>query len=242
MMDLCLTGDGRGAQPLGLLRSKEWTANKKGSSLYMDIDWALVKAAKNLVENQLDKPILRFPLVADYREPLADFLRSDMKVLDIGANDRSLKSYLDGRLGFSVDYTSMDVDRTHQHDFYSFEEIQGEFDAVTCFEVVEHITPRVALDLFRTLYRLVKPRGRIFVSTPNVYHPIALWSDCTHITPYRMRHLAGWLGTAGFKRFWGYRVCELTWKKRLRYLRYRGLLRLLNLDFAPGILVVGEKD
>jgi hypothetical protein len=43
------------------------------------------------------------------------------------------------------------------------------------------------------------------------------------------------------KRFWGYPVCRMTWKKRLRYWRYRGLLRLLNLDFASGILVVGEK-
>ncbi|HEY4487801.1 MAG TPA: hypothetical protein VI483_03505, partial [Candidatus Paceibacterota bacterium] len=67
------------------------------------------------------------------------------------------------------------------------------------------------------------------------------WSDSTHITPYRIRHLAGWLATADFCRFWGYRVCNLTWKRRWRYWRYRGLLRLLNIDFAPGIVVVGEK-
>jgi 2-polyprenyl-3-methyl-5-hydroxy-6-metoxy-1,4-benzoquinol methylase len=207
----------------------------------MDIDWTLVNAAKNLVEDQLDQPILKIPLVADYREPVARFIRPGMKLLDIGANERALKSYLERLLNFGIDYKSMDIDRTHLHDFYSLDEIKGEFDAITCFEVVEHMSPKAALELFHIAFGLLKSHGRLFVSTPNVYHPMSFWSDCTHITPFRLRHLAGWMGTAGFNRFWAYRVCELTWKKKLRYWRYRGLLRLLNLDFAPGILVIGEK-
>ena len=64
----------------------------------MDIEWTLVNGAKNLVEDQLDQPILRTPLVADCREPVAICLRPGMKLLDIGANDRALKSYLEHRL------------------------------------------------------------------------------------------------------------------------------------------------
>jgi 2-polyprenyl-3-methyl-5-hydroxy-6-metoxy-1,4-benzoquinol methylase len=207
----------------------------------MDIDWTLVNAAKNLVEDQLDQPILKVPLVGDYREPVANFLRPGMKLLDIGANERALKTYLERRLQFPLDYKSMDIDRTHVHDFYHLDEITGAFDAITCFEVVEHMSPKDALDLLQSAFKLLRPQGRLFVSTPNVYHPMSFWSDCTHITPFRLRHLAGWMSTAGFKRFWAYRVCQLTWKKKLRYWRYRGLLRLLNLDFAPGILVIGEK-
>lgn len=207
----------------------------------MDIDWTLVNKAKNLVEDQLSQPILELAMVRDFREPLIEFLRPGMKVLDIGANNRSLKDFMDSNLDFKVTYKSMDIDRSHDHDFYSLEEIAEEFNAVACFEVVEHMAPGMALDLFRKTYKLLSPGGRLFVSTPNVYHPMSFWSDCTHITPFRFRHLAGWMATAGFNRFWGYRVCNLTWKKRWRYWRYRGLLRLLNLDFAPGIVVIGEK-
>ena len=208
----------------------------------MDVDWTLVNKAKNLAEDQIDQPILKLPIIRDYREPLASFLRPDMKILDIGANDRSLKTYLDRSLNFAVAYKSMDVDRSHKHDFYTLDEIEEPFDAIGCFEVVEHMTPGMALEIFQRAHRLLTSKGRIFVSTPNVYHPMSFWSDSTHITPFRIRHLAGWMATAGFSRFWGYRVCTLNWKRRWRYWRYRGLLRLLNLDFAPGILVVGEKE
>ncbi|PYK49891.1 MAG: hypothetical protein DME20_05650 [Verrucomicrobia bacterium] len=209
---------------------------------FMDIDWTIVNKAKNLAEDELNKPILEVPIVSDYREPLTHFLRPGMALLDIGANDRALKLYLDRKLNYRIDYRSMDVDRTYEHDFYSLEDIGEEFDVVVCFEVVEHMSPGMALDLFRKAYALVKPRGRLFVSTPNVYHPMSFWSDSTHITPFRLRHLAGWMKVAGFNRFWGFRVCEMTWKKKLRYWRYRGLLRLLNLDFAPGVLLIAQKD
>lgn len=207
----------------------------------MDVDWTLVNRAKNLAEDQLGQPILKLPIIRDYRAPLVDYLRAGMKVLDIGANDRALKTFVEQRLDFPVTYKSMDIDHSHLHDFYSLEEIGEEFNAIACFEVVEHMTPGMALDLFRQTHKLISPGGRLFVSTPNVYHPMSFWSDSTHITPFRFRHLAGWMATAGFSRFWAYRVCDLTWKKRLRYWRYRGLLRLLNIDFAPGILVVAEK-
>jgi len=208
----------------------------------MDIDWTIVNKAKNLVEDQIEQPILKLPIIRDYRIPLIEFLRPSMKVLGIGANDRSLKTFMDRHLDFNLVYKSMDIDRSHCHDFYNVEEIEEKFNVIACYKVVEHLSARLALDLFRTAYKLLKSEGRVFVSTPNVYHPMSFWSDCTHITPFRFRHLAGWMATAGFNRFWCYRVCDLTWKKRFHYWRYRGLLRLLYIDFAPGILVVGERD
>jgi hypothetical protein len=60
----------------------------------MDVDWTLINKAKNLAEDQLDQPILKTPIIRDYREPLTTFLRPEMKVLDVGANNRSLQSYL----------------------------------------------------------------------------------------------------------------------------------------------------
>jgi 2-polyprenyl-3-methyl-5-hydroxy-6-metoxy-1,4-benzoquinol methylase len=207
----------------------------------MDIDWTLISKAKNLAEQQIPEPILKIKIVADYRDLLVAYLRVDMRILDIGANDRSLKRFIEEKVDFSVNYKSMDIDRTHIHNFYDFDSIQGEFDAVACFEVIEHLTPGPGLELLRHAHRLLASKGRLFVSTPNVYHPMAFWSDSTHITPYRIRHLAGWMATAGFVNFWGFRVCPMTLRKRLRAWRYKGLLRLLNIDFAPGVIVIGEK-
>jgi cyclopropane fatty-acyl-phospholipid synthase-like methyltransferase len=207
----------------------------------MDIDWTLINQAKNLAEQQVPEPILKIKIVPDYRDPLVEFLRPHMRVLDIGANDRALKAFIEKQARFSVQYKSMDVDRSHQHDFYDLAAIQGEYDAISCFEVIEHMPPGVGLELLRHAHRLLVPNGRLFVSTPNVYHPMSFWSDSTHITPYRIRHLAGWMASAGFVRVWGYRVCRMNLRKRLRAWRYRGLLRLLNIDFAPGVVVIGEK-
>jgi 2-polyprenyl-3-methyl-5-hydroxy-6-metoxy-1,4-benzoquinol methylase len=106
----------------------------------MDVDWTLINKAKNLADDQIDQPILKLPIIRDYREPLAGFLRPNMKLLDIGADDRSLKTYLDASLKFSVAYKSIDIDRSHKHDFYGLDEIQESFDAIDCFEVVEHMT------------------------------------------------------------------------------------------------------
>jgi len=139
----------------------------------MDVDWTLVNKAKNLVEDQLDQPILKLPMVRDHREPLSKFLQPGMKVLDIGANNRSLKTFMDHNVDFKVSYKSMDIDRSHNHDFYSLDEIREEFQAIACFEVVEHMTPGMALDLFRKVFTLLSPGGRLFVSTPNVYHPMS---------------------------------------------------------------------
>jgi SAM-dependent methyltransferase len=208
----------------------------------MDLDWNTVKTAKTLAKDQLSQPILKFPTVADYRKPLAEFLKPGMHVLDIGAHQCELRSYLETAVRSSLNYRSMDVDRSFKHDYYSLEEVSGRYNAIACYEVVEHLTPEMVSELFRKAYELLEPGGRLFVSTPNVHHPIGFWCDSTHITPFRLRHLAGWMALAGFKRFWGFRVVQMTWKKRLRYLRYRALLRLLNLDFAPGVLVIGERS
>ncbi|MBI3058112.1 MAG: hypothetical protein HYY81_02195 [Deltaproteobacteria bacterium] len=117
----------------------------------MDVDWTLINRAKNLAEDQLDQPILKLPIIPDFRQPLVEFLRPGMKVLDVGANNRSLKVFLDQRLGFQVAYKSMDIDRSYAHDFYSLEEVQEKFDAVACFEVVEHMTPGMAHFVCATL-------------------------------------------------------------------------------------------
>lgn len=91
----------------------------------------------------------------------------------------------------------------------------GSFDAVCCFELIEHIYPDQGLALLRSLARLVRPGGRLLLTTPN-YHsvwPLIEWAldrsgqvpklaDDQHVAFYSHRRLraawsaAGWTGEA----------------------------------------------
>ena len=134
----------------------------------------------------------------------------------------------------------MDVDRSNPHDFYSLEEINEQFDAISCFEVVEHMTAAMGLQLFYRAHQLLRSEGRLFVSTPNVYHPMSFWSDATHITPFRIRHLAGWLASAGFTKFWD--TASPGWiGKKVALLALSRAPQAAESGFAPGILVIAEK-
>src|SRR5207244_10142826 len=71
---------------------------------FMDIDWTIVNKAKNLAEDELNKPILEVPIVSDYREPLTHFLRPGLALVAFGAYDCSLNLYIDGQMNYRVDY------------------------------------------------------------------------------------------------------------------------------------------
>ena len=43
----------------------------------------------------------------------------------------------------------------------------GHFDAITCFEVFEHISPRESKKLLENIWLLLNPGGLLFISTPN---------------------------------------------------------------------------
>ena len=87
------------------------------------------------------------------------------------------------------------------------EELVGGFDAVVCFENIEHI-----LDdrkLFQDMYRCLKPGGRLFLTSPNHHYrplsrddkgPFSKVEDGGHVrrgyTPAMLRELCG---SAGFE-------------------------------------------
>jgi hypothetical protein len=47
----------------------------------MDVDWTLINKAKNLPEDQIDQPILKLPIIRDYREPARWFPASEYETL-----------------------------------------------------------------------------------------------------------------------------------------------------------------
>lgn len=184
--------------------------------------------------------LMSLPVVKSARELLPEVLKKGSSVLDIGANDRNLKRFL-AKKGLDAEYLSLDADRTLKHDYHEFREIGRTFDAAAAFEVIEHMELPDAIECFRNVYTLLKNGGVFIVSTPNVCHPTVFWRDCTHITPFRYDELYGLLASTGFTDIKIYRCADLKVRDRLLSIYYRPLLRLMRMDFAPGIAAVARR-
>ena len=117
----------------------------------------------------------QFPLFWKFRiikKPL-EILKKEVgqgdSILDIGAGNRVIGEKIKKALG--INYKSMDVDRKQFHDYHSLDEIEESFDAILLFEVIEHLDLEEGVELIRKIYSLLAPGGKLFLTTPNLYHP-----------------------------------------------------------------------
>lgn len=112
------------------------------------------------------------------RKPLRDWLQGqdvhEARVLDVGAGDRPYRDLFPAAVSF-------DVPGSPHADLHgSLEAIPVEdasFDVVLCLQVLEHVPdPGAAV---RELHRVVRPGGRVLLSTHGVYpfhpNPDDLW-------------------------------------------------------------------
>jgi SAM-dependent methyltransferase len=112
------------------------------------------------------------------RRPLVEWLRAQAvaggRVLDVGCGDRPYAQIFPGSVGF-------DVPGNEHADLHgSLESIPVEdesFDVVLCLQVLEHVPDPAAA--VRELHRVVRPGGRVLLSTHGVYpfhpNPDDLW-------------------------------------------------------------------
>jgi SAM-dependent methyltransferase len=185
--------------------------------------------------------IWQLPVAKRYNRVLQAYTSDASHVLELGAGQRSLGESLQIRHS-SLVYRSMDIDRSHRHDFYSLDEITGQYDIVCMFEVIEHVSPELALTMLKKAYGALKPGGRLFVTTPNIYYPPNYLRDATHITPWCYDELGGVARLAGFEIEKLYRLYNDTVFGKLlhRVLAYP-LHRTLGIDFAKQVMLVGKK-
>jgi SAM-dependent methyltransferase len=114
------------------------------------------------------------------RKPLVDWLRAQdlrgLRVLDVGSGERPYDALFAG-----ADVTAFDVPGNARADLHgSIEAVpaaDASFDVVVCLQVLEHVPdPPAAI---RELRRVVKPGGRVLLSTHGVYpfhpNPDDLW-------------------------------------------------------------------
>jgi SAM-dependent methyltransferase len=112
------------------------------------------------------------------RKPLVDWLREQQaggaQVLDVGCGDRPYAELFPGAVGFDV------PGNPHADLHGSLEAIPVEdasFDVVLCLQVLEHVPDPAAA--VRELHRVVRPGGRVLLTTHGIYpfhpNPDDLW-------------------------------------------------------------------
>lgn len=183
--------------------------------------------------------IWRLPLIKRYVDRLHRHLASGARVLEIGSGNNALGGRLRQACPDLI-YRTLDVDRTHPHDYYRLEDVEERFDLIVLIEVIEHLDLESGIDLLDHVRRLLNPNGRIVLTTPNVFHPTRYWGDCTHRTFYRYDDLAGILRALGYRNVGVFRIYNAPFFARLFRLHVaRYLHQYLGIDFALSILVEG---
>jgi SAM-dependent methyltransferase len=173
-------------------------------------------------------------------EVIGKELKPGARILDIGAGDRKIGQRIGAAVG--AHYKSMDVDRGTTQDYYSLDDIAEQFDAAFLFEVIEHLDVEKGVELLRRIHSLLAAEGKIFLTTPNVYHPHRYWGDCFHKTPYRYDELGGLLLATGYHPTRMYRIYNDALLRRIfRIYCAAALHRYLNIDFALSILIVAQR-
>lgn len=184
--------------------------------------------------------VFRIPLRFDHHSVLQSSRAKLQSLLDVGATDRVHEAKVRSRWP-GIDYRSFDIDRTNKHDYHDFADIDRQFDAVTLIEVLEHVPPKVAVELVQQCFKACKPGGWFLASVPNVYTPGAQ-EEWTHISTLHYGDLFGLVAWAGFEVVDAARVYHCGWKNKLVHARLlHALHRVLGVDYAQSVAVLAKK-
>jgi SAM-dependent methyltransferase len=168
-------------------------------------------------------------------------LKDGERVLEIGAFDRSLE----GRLKHfrpRIEYKSLDIDPTYVHDYTSLEHVDEKFDLVLLFELIEHLDWEGGREMVAKIFDVLKPGGRVILTTPNIYTPGQYWKDVSHRTPYHYEELGGLFLS---QRFESIELFRLFNDRLLGYVvkvyLFSPVYRFLRIDFTKSILLLARR-
>ncbi|MBM4348315.1 MAG: methyltransferase domain-containing protein [Deltaproteobacteria bacterium] len=169
------------------------------------------------------------------------YLEDGEAVLEIGAFNRELGERIKKHRP-RIQYKSMDIDPTYSHDYASLEEIKETFDMILLFEVIEHLSREKGKGLVNKICEILKPGGKVILTTPNVYTPGQYWKDVSHETPYHYEELGGLFLSEGFESIEMYRLfSEPFLKYFFRVWLCSPFFQFLGIDFTKSILLMARK-
>jgi len=181
------------------------------------------------------------PIKRNREQVLLEELRPGSSVLEIGSSDRRLEPLLTSSFE-GLEYRSMDTDRETRHDFYDLDEVEGEFDAVLLFEVIEHLPFEEGVRLAARIFDLLRSGGKLVTTTPNVAHPTHFYRDPAHVAAWSHEGLGGVLLALGFEVAGMYRLYAAPAVRELfRRVVAAPLHRYFGVDFAHTLLVVARR-
>jgi len=206
----------------------------------MDIEWSRLFQEREKIHNRY-KEVWDIPLIKRRKQILKRFLKNGMSILDVGAGMKGIKEEIE-QLGIQIDYKSMDIDRSIDHDFYDIHDIHESFDCIMLFEVIEHLSLQEGLDLLKTLRERMKDTGILILSTPNIFNPSRFMRDVTHRTFYAYDELCGLLTLAGYATVELYRSYnDALHRYIVKVYLLNFLFRILGIDYGYSIFVVAAK-
>lgn len=169
------------------------------------------------------------------------FLNKNTRLLDVGSGNRQVENKLKALYPGMI-YKSMDIDRDKFHDYYSLDEVKEEFSIILLFEVIEHLEFDEAVVMLNKIRQLLTPRGRLILTTPNVYHPNRYW-EYSHKISYRYDEIGGLLLSLGYSIERIYRIYNDAIIQRLiRLYLMSPIHHYFSIDFARSIALIARNQ
>lgn len=124
------------------------------------------------------------------------------KILDVGCGTGKLVSYFQKQgftaIGCDNAEEALKISKQIRASATKLPFIQNSFDLVTAISLIEHLSQKDASKFITEAYRVLKPKGFIFLITPNFASPLRLlfgnkwfgYQDPTHITFFTPKSLS----------------------------------------------------
>ena len=181
------------------------------------------------------------PPIGPWAQHLRRHLIGSKRLLDVGAGARVWKDEL-ARLGVTPAYESADTETRYAHEHDDFLAVEGAYDAILMFELLEHLPMELGLNFLQHAADLLEPGGVLVITTPNPAHPTSFQAtDFTHVRPWPAHDLFALCTLAGLSEVDAHRILHADAKRRPFVSVQKRLAHLLGFDAADHLLLFARR-
>jgi SAM-dependent methyltransferase len=92
------------------------------------------------------------------------------------------------------------------------------------------------------IFEILKPGGRVILTTPNIYTPGQYWKDVSHLTPYHHEELGGLFLSQQFESIDLFRYFNAPFLQYvMKVYLFSQVFRFLGIDFTKSVLLMAKK-